>query len=132
MEEVELEEGVCVGEEARRRVESLCDSVEGDGLWEGESIGELEDDGEDDADDTCYNEYTSSKFSFEGVLSIWVEFHGDAEEIDFWDPFILSNFMDKFAQSVHGTGFSGPLYYGGFFWNDDLVCVGADFLSVFR
>lgn len=71
--------------------------IEVDRAVEGKSVWEFVDDCEEDRDESHKQEHESSEFCFVGLFSVVIEFHGDAEEIDFRDPLILSYFVYEFA-----------------------------------
>lgn len=70
--EIHFDEGIGVIEDAHALAAFLDDAVVGDGRVDHQSIGELHDDGEDDAADADQQVDAASEFSLVGVLSVEV------------------------------------------------------------
>lgn len=121
---VKFEEGVSVVENGLCFSRVLGDGEEGDGTVEYDSGGKFGGDCENDAEEANEKVDESSEFSFVGVLSVEVEFEGDAEEIEFWDPFVLADSLGEFDESVEHSGFGGGLDDGYVIGGDDLLRAG--------
>lgn len=76
---------------------------------------------EKDADEDHHQKQQTSKLCLIGLLSVGVEFHGSAEEVNLRNPLFLSHFMEEFSQPIEHTTFSSTLHNSIFLNIDPVV-----------
>lgn len=129
MDQFKIKEGIGVVENRRWISHISCHFVVGDRSLEGDSIGELIEHREEDTYGCHCQKAQSTKLSLVAFLALIVKLHGRAEKVHLGDPFILSNFADKFSEPIERAGLGVSLDDGKVLRDDGLIGAGKHLLT---